>query len=340
MKRSQIVFVTVVFTALLTGILVERAHRNDPFEELALRPPRSVPLDPLVIPRGPHTLAGRIITQEAADRERVLIHLRPQEDEEGDVVRPILWAVTDAGGRFRLDGLPEGLYVAEILQRGHENTTVEIEVPSQREVAWTLGEPRPPLEVLPDLERASLSGVVRDRAGNPLSGYEIVLRPEEETSMLSGALVRRAESNAEGRFVFRELALGRYRAELLPAWAKSGSWPVLVTEEIDHRDPVSGRPLVFTFTPGRIGGRLIDQNTRPVEGALVQMWPLGEEKRLWPTTTSGAGGTFLLGGLPSGTFVLRIRAGAAVVEREVLVRAGERVDLNLPPIQPGLQDGR
>ena len=332
MKSSQIVLVTVVFTALLTGILMERARRIDPFEQPALGPPLFVPLEPLTVPRGEHRLAGRVEADDETSVAGVLVQLT--ELEPGPEVRPLSWTVTDAEGRFALEELFAGAYRATLLQLGREVARLEVRVPLEGEVLWRVGAARPELESLSELRRETLLGRAREGRGEPLAGLEVVVRPAASAAPLSGALVRRARTDEEGRFTFEGLVVADYVVELLPEWASGGSWPVLCSVELPGSDVSPAQPLELVFEPAAILGRLRDVHDRPIEGALVQLWPASDPERVWPTVQSDAEGVFRLGLLPEGTFVLHVRAGRAALEAELDLAAGETRELDLAPLDP------
>jgi len=330
-KRSQIVFVTVVFTALLTGILLERARRSDPFESLSLRPPMAVPLEPLEAPRGTYAITGRVVSPDGSDVAEALVDA--YREEERDRAEPLSWTVTNPEGRFVLDQLFAGPHRVEIWQMGREVAEIAVTVPVKGEVSWELGARLPPLSVLPELVRAPLTGSVHDAAGHPLPGHDVVLWPADDNPLLSGALVRRATSRQDGSISFPDLVLAHYRVGLLPSWARGGSWPILAHAELVHQAD-GGAPLELAFDAAAVTGRLLDTGQRPIEGALVQLWPSLDAEHLWPAVETNAEGAFRLDGLPAGRYVVRIRAGAAALEREVELEGGQVVELELPPVQP------
>lgn len=333
MKRSQIVFVAVVFAALLAGFLVERTQRSDPFAELNVRPPRSVVLDPLELPSGQLSIEGKVRSSIEGAQADVLLYLHP--NSPGEEARPLAWTITDVDGNFRLDGLAAGEYRAILMQVGHEHANLALTVPAQAPVEWSLGEPLEPVPELPELSRSPLPGIVRSDGSISLADYEVVLRPAPGTDPLSGALVRRSAVDGEGRFAFEGLVHGDYSADLLPPWARGGSWPSLRSLSFNHPStPAGSAELELTFHPALIVGRLRDASDRAVEGALVQLWSVADEHRLWPSVETDRDGAFRLEGLPAGSFVVRVRAGAAAIERIVDLAEGEEVELALPAIHP------
>ncbi len=332
MKRSQIVLVTVVFTALLTGILMERARGAGTFEDLGLPAPRGEELAHLRAPVGEHRIAGRVEAETPERAAGVLVELVPLEASEE--VRPLFWTVTDEEGRFALEELPAGAFRATLVQPGNETQSLDVTVPAEGELHWRLGPPRPPIPELPDLARVLLRGSLADRAGRALAGLQVVAHPLSPVEALTGAETRRAAADAAGRFAFEGLVVDGYAFEVLPGWASGGSWPVLARATRTAEELRAGAPLALVLEPAAIAGSLRDARGRPVEGALVLLWPQDDPSRVWPAVQTDEQGAFRLEGLPEGAYVVRLRAGAAALERVVQVAAGQTLALELPPFDP------
>jgi len=339
-KRSQAVFVTVVFTTLLTGFLVERTHREDPAASFAfVAPSEEARLERLETVLGTETLRATVVSDAGEPVEGALVHLLPTEAHEG--AAPLAWALSDAGGAVELGRLHPGAYRALLYHVDTPNAVHDVTVGdgAAAELVLRLPPPHPPLETLPALERADLVGsLLPERTpGAPLpaelslTGYEIVLEPVEGTDPLTGALVRRTTSGPDGSFAVERLALGTYRAKVLPPWARGGSWPVLAEALHEHATGSEGPRL--ELATASIRGRLRDRLGRAIEGALVRVWELEHENRVWPPATTDSEGRFQVGDLPAGSYRASIRAGGAQVEREVELEAGDTVELALPDLE-------
>ena len=347
MKRRELVFLALVFGAFAAGMVRERARTDEPLQTYAA--PVPVELAPLESPYGELELAGTVVTASGDPAPDVLISLEEAEFGAGRLApgpaQPLHWTYTDDDGRFHLARLSAGSFRAVLVTPAAPPTTIPLELPAAEEVRWQLSEPLPPLPVLPELLRTRLGGRVLAPVGlegTALEGLEVVLRPAE-SAPLSGAVVRRAVCDGEGRFQFEELALEPYRVEVLPPWARGGSWPVLATLPLDGLEPTESSECSITLQCGEISGELRDAEGRSLEGALVKLWPAEEgtsPKRLWPPTATDASGAFVVRDLPVGRYRLRLRAGAAEHELEADVRAGERTVLALPSLDPRLRAAR
>lgn len=337
MKRSHLVFVTVVFTALLTGVLVERADDDDPFAEFSFTTPRRVQIDSLEIPTGEHRLAGTVRDADGKPGEDARVVL-VKTDVVAGMVERMRWTRVDADGRFDIGGIPKGRYVVLLSRPDLPNTLHAVEIPAADEVAWTLEPPLAPLPALPELRREDFTGRLSPPVGateprGSREGYEILFDPGEMPDIPTGAIERRVRTDAEGNFEMPGLAEADYRVKVLPPWAAGGSWPVLDEVELAFvADPALSVFLNVRLRTGELTGRLEDLEERPVEGALVRVWPEGAENRLWPPVRTDAAGVFLIGDLPAGRYVIRVRAGSGAAERTEAVRIGAREVVSFEPL--------
>ena len=337
MKRSQLVFVTVVFTALLTGILLERANREDPFDRVTFPPPSRIELDPLAIPAGEHVLTGRILTAHGDPAVDARVHIW-RAVPVPDTAERLLWDATGEDGSFEIVGIPEGSYRVALLCPGVPNTLLAVSVPAESEVEWTLEEPLPPMPVLPEMRRADLQGRLVAPAGIlrvslPLEGYEVVFLPGAREDPLSGAILRRVRTEVDGAFRVEGLVEADYRVQVLPPWAAGGSWPALEEIALSHRGSPEADPLEVRLQIGELAGLLVDPEGRPIEGALVRVWPEGAPGHLWPPIQTDAFGAFVVEDLPPGRYVVRIRAGEGTVERTETVQTGARTRIPSEPLE-------
>jgi hypothetical protein len=219
----------------------------------------------------------------------------------------------------------------------------------------------PPIESPPAplrVARSTLEGRVESaRPGDPLDRYEVLLAPVAAPSEPGAAVPRRAPTDAEGRFRFEDLAHGAYRALLLPAWARGGTWPDLAATGLD----APSIPLLHPRVPSgddtdaegagrdewvlrdrsgavrcRVLGPAPDGGYLTVEGALLVLRadpsgsrpagtrPDGESlagaTRLWPPGSTDADGVATIEDVPAGRYTLTLTAGGFRSETGVEVR--------------------
>jgi hypothetical protein len=327
-KRSQLVFVTVVFTAFLTAILVGRPD-DDPFAEFSFTTPRRIQVDSLEIPTGEHRLTGVVHDAEGMPGRGARVVLVKREVTAGSVER-MRWTSVEVDGTFDIGGIPEGHYAVLLSRPDLPNTLRTISIPAESEVAWVLEAPLPPIPTLPELRRKDLVGQLSAPVGSSgppasLEGYEVVLDPGELPDLPTGATQRRVRTDAEGCFELPDLVEATYRVQVLPPWAAGGSWPVLDELPLAFlADAALEVSLKVRLRTGEFTGRILDLEGRAIEGALIRVWPEGMEQRLWPPTLTDAEGTFLVRDLPAGRFTIRVRAGSGTAERVGTVRIGVR----------------
>lgn len=346
MKRFQVAFCAAVFLALALGFLRERlrAPEEDGFATGDFHP---VLLPPLAGPGGSLRLAGTIESDQGVPAAGAQVALFARDDAE-PAEEPLHWTFSAEDGSFALEHLAPGDYRVVLVAPPLPPRSFDLQLPVAEDVRWQLAAPLPALPVLPEITRLQIAGVLRPpggdgaangATGDPPAGYEVVLRPAPETGRASGAVVRRARSDASGRFEFGELAVARYLVEVLPPWARGGSWPVLARREIELGADAPDE-LVLELVSGEIQGQLIEAGGRELQGALVQVFalesldaagaPLG-----WPPTATDAEGRFQVGDLPAGRYRVHVRAGKARRELETRVEAGKRTELPVERIEVG-----
>jgi len=149
-------------------------------------------------------------------RERVIgavVMVRPE-----DGVARIYLTSTDEDGDFLLDAMPEGLYSLTLARSGYETvvkTAVALKFPFRAVVELTMQRSD---DVVPVVTRGdvsaeasavSISGIMSDRQGNPLSEARIRFVHPEGT-----ADPRYVQTGTDGSFVVGDLASGVWEVEV------------------------------------------------------------------------------------------------------------------------------
>lgn len=351
MKRRQLVFVSAVFSAVLTGFVLERQRDDDPSAYISITAPSRVELPPVDLPAANESLEGFVLDENGTGLADVGVHLfraeRATPTGDPDLgAEPLPWTRTGRDGRFRLEGAPAGPFRVAILAPGRPLGEQDVTLPAGGPVRWQVEAPLEAPTPLPELVTNVLVGRIAPPVGTlpepyPVADYEVWLEPlGEEEGWLTGAVPRRVTVDPSGGFRIENLVAGRYIVRLLPPWGAGGRWPIL--EEIAYTlpaPPSSDEPqepaqLGLRLRSGTLGGRVYDDESSPLEGALVKVWPEGQPERLWPTTGTDAKGEFLVRDLPPGRYRVRLRAGAAEHEEDVTIRIGARTTLTPPQLAP------
>ena len=320
-QRFRIGFTAVVLGGLALAVLVE--HSRPSRSELPVfEPSAPVELDPLVLPGGPHAVSGTVTTGDGAPAEGVLVELTQAGEPR--------WAYSDRAGRFELTGLAPGEVSVALVVLGRPPVRHTVMLPAD-DVHWTLPEPYAPIEELPPVERAALYGKLSSPLGRAPEGYELVLEPTAARAPLSGVVPRRVRIISDGLFTLTDLALGEYRAFVVPLWAEGGSWPRLSERTYEHI--ASAADLQIVLDSGGAVGRLVTDTGAPLEGALVNLWDADRPERVWSPQRSGVGGTFEFVDLPPGEYVVDLRAGDTRVESRVRIRARQVETVEFGPIR-------
>jgi hypothetical protein len=298
--------------------------------DLQLTPPPQTELSEIPLPARVRSLEGVVLEPDGTPAADALVWLL-----SGDEPR---WTYTGADGTFRLAALQRGPWDLRVLADGHLPSALALRDTGTRQEI-RLGDARRAAPRLTALASAPLNGTVVGAAADLADGAEVVLTPVLPPEDLDAPLPRRARADAQGRFALPDLIAGDYRVEVLPAWARGGSWPDLARPLTDaepraftHRADGSA-PLTVELVCGGLQGSVLDAAGRPLEGALVLVAPADRPERPWPPASSDARGAFALRGLPAGRYALSVRAGTAVWTREVAVAAGESAALDAVRLQ-------
>jgi hypothetical protein len=338
MKRTQTYFVLGVWGLVGLGFLITHSRTIEPEQRVLTTGEIKVDLPHLVAPRGETELIGVVRQADGEPATDCEVCLFRPELEPGSA-EPLYWTFTDDEGRFSFRDLGRGAFRVALLTPSSPPKTLSIDLPVAGPVVWTLAPPIPPLAVLPELKRTSLAGRIGLPDGlnpvdHPLAAYEVCLVPKAETPQLSGAVVRRVRTDELGNFHFPLVAFGSYRLEVLPPWARGGTWPVLATLEFTAgKDRNLGSALEIELTIGALRGTVNSIEEHEIEGALIQVFPLaGPSDRFWPPESTDSRGVFVVRNLPAGSYRIRIHAGAATLEVEATVRLGEVDVIELAPL--------
>jgi hypothetical protein len=325
--RTWIPLLTLV--GIGVGFLARRVLTPRP-EPLVIQPLPATNIPALDLPDRHRALEGRVVDPSGAGVADALVWVRAGNSPQ--------WRYTDAQGRFRFASIEDPPWRATVLAHGFEPHVEELPG-AEAPVAIRLDAPFAPPPALPKIARAALSGTLTSRLGPVPEGCEVVFTPASPPETISGPLPRRATADASGRFAVEDLILGEYLVEVLPAWARGGSWPDLARpieggapRRVVH--PAGGTPeLALELSTGEATGKLLDVHGDPIEGALILATPAADPGRVFPPVASGPDGSFAIRGLPAGRYAVAIRAGKAAMKAEVAIAAGQSAGLELAPIE-------
>lgn len=329
MTRLTLIFILLVFTALVAGVLFR--HRMDEPDALPHFPSAPPPsFDPMPASEGNAQLMLRIVGPDGQPAPSAAVALR-----SGGFPA---WAFADDEGRVHFEHLVEGACELAVLAWPHPplETTVEAHANDAVEKTVTLAPVNDPPPPLPDIARAPLRGTLQHRLGGDPSEYDVLFLPRDPPERFGGAVPRRASVDAAGAFAIEDLALARYRIAIVPAWARGSTWPDLASRErveLDHRAAIDIGALAIEA--GAIEGEVRDDQGLPLEGALVLLSPALDESRPWPPHATDEQGRFRIDDLPPGEYRVAVRAGEGQSSApSVAVEAGKVAVATMPPLQP------
>ncbi len=321
-----------VFLVLLAGFLFERVDTlGDEFPEVLS--PKETNLADVRLGLGTRVLNGRVLV-DGAGVAGAAVYVR-------DGNRP-LWAHTAEDGKFQISGLSEAALKLDVMRWGFDPESFEVAA-GVNDIRIELTKRMEPAPQLPVVLRAPLVGELLAPLDASLEGYEVSLRPARPADQLGPEIARRTVADAEGKFLFEDLAAGDYALEVRPPWAAGGSWPELVaprTRFLHHS--AAGGELSFELSFGALEGTVVDDRANPIGGALVVLERRRDANgapvppgRLWPAATTATDGSFRFDDLPPGTYTLDLRAGDGIrtgVPAEVV--HGQVAEASLPPLEP------
>jgi hypothetical protein len=328
-KRWKTWIPILTLAGIVVGFIAKKMLAPPP-AELVIQPLPAARIAALEFPARNRALEGRVVDPAGAGVAEALVWLRA-----GDAPH---FTYTDPEGRFRLIALESTPWHATVIAPGFAPLVVELGE-SESPQTIQLGAPLGPPPSLPLLPRAGLTGTVSSRGSTSFEGCEVVLTPTLPPEELGAPLPRRAFVGADGNFEFPDLIAGQYLVEVLPAWARGGTWPDLAREThaeeprtFTHLAANFPQKLAIELQTGEVTGKLLDPDGHPIEGALILTALASDPSRVWPPDSSAGDGTFAVRGLPAGKYLLAIRAGSAALQREVLIRAGESTSLEFAPL--------
>jgi beta-lactamase regulating signal transducer with metallopeptidase domain/peroxiredoxin len=149
----------------------------------------------------------------------------------------------------------------------------------------------------------SATGRVTDNAGKPIAGARVAL-----TRLTSK---KASTTDAQGRFDLPHLPPGQNKLAI----QANGHVPIL--QEVMVADGMT--PVDIRLEAGRaVSGRVLDDENKPIEGAII-LFELGlSDQGIWPRATSDRDGRFRLDGIPAAGGSLLVRNKLNPATRSVL----------------------
>lgn len=218
---------------------------------------------------------------------------------EGEFVFPRLWTATEEVTFF-------------CSHPGHGST-------SRRDIALPADQTLQLDMVLKKIRpEVGVTGVVVDKAGNPVEGVKIFLSGDELPAQRKSPV-----TNAKGEFAVMSLVPTRVYVE---ARHKNGS----VTRKVAARIVIPGKPLRLVLPDGdeSVSALIVDAQGKPAAGTVVRSFDRDLEVK------AGPDGRLKMSGLVKGWFDLELtyaRQGEATIKHRTRIKAGTKdVRLQLP----------
>ncbi len=198
--------------------------------------------------------------------------------------------VTDANGRFEIPHIPDGEVSIIVIAPGYAEEYALLDVPTQ--LTAEISVPR----------IGSLEGIATWDDGRPLPGAVVGLHPGEK------AVMRRlpktsTRTGPDGRFHFPDLYPGLYELDIEAAREDEQTFTPRRSGPYRTGEPVT---LVVQHA-GQITGTVVDAAGESVEGVVVTVRGDGVTR----SASTSVVGRFQIGGLPPGTYDVRVNPTGA-----------------------------
>ena len=202
-------------------------------------------------------------------------------------------ATSDTTGNYRIDGVEPGTYTVAAYKNGFTRTTSNatntftVEGDATQNASLTL------LPAAP----GTLSGTVKDAAGNLISGATVTFNPA------GGGTAQIATTNANGVYSLPTIPAGTYTgtASLLPAYGASTPQTVTITASA-----ASTANFILSAATGTVTGRVINTAGAGIPNASV-IFTTGSPATVVTTATTTTNGTYTAT-VPAGSYTLTATA--------------------------------
>lgn len=238
-------------------------------------------------------------------------------------------AETDANGNFTLGGLADGSYELVLKDQNGQNIVLSREVvfsiPKDAGTTLNIVLPNSGTHVPTPSGSGTLSGVVKDKDGQLVSGAQVVI-----IDTATGGTVSILTTSPDGAFE-TQLPAGEYTVEIRELYDNNSDHPIRVDENAASQEGSAVTADSFT-----ISGEVLDEDGQPLEGVTVYLY--GEDGQLLATASlfdveepasddsaadlfsedgyirldervTAENGKYVFAGLPAGRYVVKIAHG-------------------------------
>ncbi|WP_169907692.1 carboxypeptidase regulatory-like domain-containing protein [Priestia abyssalis] len=226
----------------------------------------------------------------------------------GIIVASIL---TDSQGRYRLTGIAPGDYTVSFSADGYASQTSDITLAAGQSLTLNANLLSNP---------AILTGtVLSGRTGDPIEGGVIRVFSSD------GQFITSTLTDENGEYTIPRLNSGTYTVSAVAFGFESEIQTVTLV-----RGTTTELNFVLDDQPASLVGRVTDARTnQPIEGAVVQVYPLGSSVPIRSTVTL-PDGSYIIIGLPPGSYrVIANTPNYLPAEFTITLEAGETLVLNI-----------
>jgi len=262
--------------------------------------------------RSEYIIQGKVTDEDTHELlENVRVAVAP------GIITESLRTSTDAGGGFRLFGVPGGGQTILLVKDGYASRSVSVQIPPP---------PGIPLDMTMTANPSNLSANV---SGSVVAEYLGVAFPVPHAEVILEGGLFRTFTDADGRYELGDLPPGYHHGVIRCAGYETsylGDSPVFRLYAGDN--PLPTKTLAFKGNGPVLRGVVLDENQQPVANARVSIVapvepgqpPARSAAMSGATVTTDAAGVFQLVNVPHGVRTLRVEPdGAAAMEKIVEV---------------------
>ena len=318
--------VLIFLGTLVLGLWV--AFRDVPLERRSDRTVFAAPLDKLPPPAPQGVLSGWLVDENG--------QILADSDLSTQQAGRVLWARSEADGRFELRGLFDGPLKVTVLAPGRLPEILALPAP-RLGIRLALTKSPVGAPAIPELARSNWGGRLRNPLDiNSVQGYEVWLVPIGAADDITSGVPRRVTTASDGSFLIPDLIHAPYGVHVIARDHEGALEPNLLVpwgQAAPRLDHGSGPPTdAWTLAAGELHGVLRSEGS-PVRSALVMLEALVKsdtedaQSRVLPAVQTDEQGRWSFPDLPPARYQIRIRGGGLRWEQEVQLDAGQKLEV-------------
>ncbi|GAA4876753.1 hypothetical protein GCM10023310_65670 [Paenibacillus vulneris] len=231
--------------------------------------------------------------------------------------------ITDQNGRFLFDSLAPGLYTAVAAAADYAASRTGAHVSSNENTDILI-------PMLPD--PATLTGIITDLSGNPLSKAVVTVMDQNDTILATGL------ADANGAYMADSIPPGTHTVQVkAPDYSQA-----IDTTTFAPGQTITGLNFILTPDSGSVSGQVTDSvSGTPIPGATAAIRALDQQGVIVKSVTTGQFGNFVIPDLAPGPYTVLVTAdqyASDFVGVVIISNSSANASISLSPL-PGTIQG-